>query len=178
MLAKLHGSTRFHRKRAVLWVFLLAVVAGAAIGVCHFFSPTWRVRVDVTHIPPGTAFLSVAAESGGAVLNMDWSPANELSIPFTMHPATCTWSYQRPNNPNVNWDAYVRWQPGTLYGIVTRKTDGTWWVHWFEADAVPLKGRWWLGGGRASFDLTAGQMVPLSGELVAALGLDKVVGLD
>ena len=107
------------------------------------------------------------------------SAFGELSDPFTLHPARCVWSYQNPDNPKVNWDAYVRWQPGERYGVVTRSTAGAWRVSWFEANAVPLRGRWWpFGGGEASFDVTAGQMVPLSAEQLTTLGLDKVLDSD
>ena len=64
----------------------------------------------------------------------------ELSILTTMHPARCSWSRQNPDNPKVNWDAYVRWQPGERYGVVTRTKAGIWRVSWFEANAVPLPG--------------------------------------
>lgn len=167
------------RKRVVVWVILLAVAVAAALWLRSIFSPPWRVLVDITNIPTGTNFASLVVDSGGILSNMDWSPSSELATPFTMHPAQCIWSYQNPENPRVWWNAFVRWQPGERYGVVTRSTDGTWRVSWFGADSVPIEGRLWvLGGGKASFDLSAGQTVPLSAEQVKSLGLDKVLGLE
>lgn len=163
------------RKRVVVGVILLAVAAAAALWVNNIFSPPWRVRVHIANIPKGTTFASLVAESGGTLSNMEWSPSNELSTPFTMHPAECIWSYQTPDDPKVNWHAYVRWQPGERYGLVTRSTDGTWRVSWFGADSVPIRGRLRLfGGGEVSFDVAGGQTVPLTVEQVKALGLQKI----
>ena len=167
------------RKRVVVWVILITVVAAAALWVGSIFSPPWRVRVYIANIPGGTNFASLVADSGGTLSNMEWSPNSELSMPFTMHPAQCNWSYQNPDNPKVDWHAYVRWQPGERYGVVTRSTDGTWRVCWFETDSVPIRGRLWvLGGGEASFDVAARQTAPLPMEQVRALGLEKVASVE
>ena len=100
-------------------------------------------------------------------------------MPFTMHPVACNWSFHDPDRPAVDWHAYVRWQPGERYGVVTRHTDGAWRVSWFGAEAVPVRGRQWLfGGGEATFDVAAGQTVPLAAEQVQTLGLDTVAGPD
>jgi hypothetical protein len=170
---------RFRRKRVVVWVSLLVIVAAGAFWAYRSFNPPWRVRVHLTNIPVGTNFVSLVADSGEALRNMEWSPNSELSVPFTMHPARCIWSFQNPDRPKVDWHAYVRWQPGERYGVVTRSRDGTWRISWFEADSAPIRGRrWLLGGGEASFDITAGRTVPLSAEQVRTLGLDKVVDLN
>lgn len=171
-----HSPVPFRRRRAIVCALLLVIVAGAAFGVRSYFVPPWRVRVHLTNIPVGTKYASLVADSGGDLRNMEWSPTSEFATPFTMHPAQCIWSYHNPDNPKVDWNAYVHWQTGQRYGVATRSTDGTWRVHWFESDAVPIRGRrWLLGGGEASFDITAGQVVGLSAEQVRALGLDKIV---
>jgi hypothetical protein len=104
---------------------------------------------------------------------MEWSPKSEILVPFTMHPAQCVWSEQNPDNPKVDWDAYVRWQPGERYGVVTRSTSGIWRVTWFEANAVPIRGRLLiLGGGKVAFDLSLGQTVLLPREQIRWLGLE------
>lgn len=166
-------------KRVVARTALLAVVAGGALWVFLGVNPPWRVRVNVANLPVGTHYASLVADSGGTIRNMEWSPQSELMVPFTVHPAACIWSAHDPDRPEVDWPAYVRWQSGERYGVVTRHTDGTWRVTWFGAEAVPVRGqRWLLGRGEAAFDLAAGRTVPLAAERVRALGLDEVAGPD
>ena len=169
----------FRRKWVAVWVSLLVIFVAVTLWAYCIFNPPWRVCVHLTNIPAGTTFVSLVADSGGALHNMDWSPRSEISVPFTMHPADCIWSVQNPDNLDVDWHSYVRWQPGERYGVVTRSTDGTWNVAWFEADSVPIQGRLWLlGGGEASFDITAGRTAPLPAEQLRTLGLDEVAALD
>lgn len=161
------------RKWALVWAAVLAV-AGGALAVRWFTAPPWRVRVHVANLPAGTDFACLAAESDGTLHALDWSPPGILPPPLTMHPAQCGWSLQRPEDPKVDWHAYVRWRPGERYGVVTR-TAGVWRVHWFDADAVPLRGRWWpVRGGEAAFDVAVGQAASLSAGQVAAMGLSDV----
>jgi hypothetical protein len=168
---------RFCRKRVVVWASLLVAVAAGAFWGYRSFNPPCRVRVHLATIPVGTDFACLVADDGGAMRTMDWSPSSELSIPFTMHPADCGWSYQNPDRPKVDWHAYVRWQPGEQYGVVTKGTDGTWRVTWFQAEAVSIpRLRWFFGCGEATFDLALGRTVPLPAEQVQTLGLAKVVG--
>ena len=158
---------------------LSAVIAAAVFWLYQSFHPSWRVRVSAINIPVGTDFASFVAESDGILSNMEWSPKSEIHLPFTMDPASCIWSIQNPDNPKVDWNAYVRWQPGERYGVVTRNTSGTWRVTWFEAGAVPIRGRLLvLGGGEVAFDLSLGQTELMPADQVRSLGLQDVGSWD
>lgn len=165
--------------RRAVWAILLVIVGSTMVWVYSIFNPSWRVRVYITNIPAGTNFISLVADSGGALCNMDWSPSDELSIPFIMHPAECIWSHPRvPNLAELDWDAYVQWQQGERYGVVTRNTTGTWNVCWIEADAIPVRGQRLFGNRVGTFDLATGKTVPLLEAQLEALGLDKALVLD
>jgi hypothetical protein len=158
---------------------MLALLGLLAVALLVFLgyscqNPPDRVRIHVTNIPRGIAFLSLAALRDGRLQSMAWSP-KYIFNPLSMHPADCIWSHQDPEDPKVDWDAYVHWERGERYGIVTRDTAGGWWITWFDPSAVPLTGHLpLLGGGEVHFDLSQGVTEPLSAGQLTELGLDKV----
>lgn len=169
-------TTNANRRRVVIRVTLITFFLSGVFWVYGIFNPSWRVRVYILNLPAGTYFVSLIAESEGTLRNMDWSPTSELSTPFTMHPADCSWScLVNPVDPKVDWHAYVQWQSGRRYGVLTQDTGGSWRVIWFEADKSPIPGlKRFLGVGEATFDVVVGKMMRLPAEDVIALGLDKV----
>ncbi len=140
--------------------------------------PPDRVKIAVTNLPPDTHFASIVAESEGVLRNMDWSVPSPfvISFPNRMHPADCTWSLQDSRHPpRIDWDAYVSWEWGTRYGVVTMSRGGVWKVTWFASEEIPLRGRvLLLGGGRAGFDLAGRASEPLPAAEVRQLGLQNV----
>lgn len=166
------------RKRGVVRAVVITIVLLAIFGVYRSFNPPWRVRIHITNIPTGTYFVSMVSDSDGKLRNMEWSPNSELSIPFTMHPANCIWSFQQDTkHPKVDWDAFVRWELGERYGVLTRDTTGVWRVGWFKAESTSISWyKWFLGRGETAFDVSKGTMIPLPDEQVIALGLDRIDG--
>jgi hypothetical protein len=153
----------------------LLIVAVLVYFVYSCQNPSDRVRLYATNIPRGTDFLSVAALRGGRLHSMAWSPKH-IFDPMTMHPADCSWSHLiHPNNPQVDWAAYVRWQWGDRYGIVTRDTEGNWRITWFDISTVSLEGhKPLLGGGEVRFDMSQGVTEPLTDRQRTELGFDNV----
>jgi hypothetical protein len=136
-----------------------------------------RVRIAVTNIPTGTRYASLVAEADGELKNMFWLvPSPFLAVPSAMHPAKCVWSDQSSEGPpRVDWDAFVQWEWGTRYGVVTRSETRIWHVTWFTADQVAICGRVPVfGGATAAFDLSQGQKELLPAEAVNKLGLRDV----
>jgi hypothetical protein len=152
---------------------LLAVAALAgAVGVYGVFYPPDRVRVFVEHLPAGTRFVCLVASGDDGSQCLDWSPSNELGIPFAMHPAKCVWSYTRESDPSrLDWDAYVRWVPAREYGVVVRCGDGQWQAVWFSAAEVTPGGVW---GGRAAFDCAGRAVSPVPEATAREIGLGGV----
>jgi hypothetical protein len=155
-----------HSRRAALTVF------GCGYFTCN---PSDRVEVAFRNVPAGIHYLSVVVEVDGALRHLDWSIPGGLGVPGWMSPPDCTVSFRNPDKPNEKANYFVRWEDGTRYGVVSRKTDKTWWVDWFEPEAVPLEGRAVVfGGGKAEFDLGKGKREPLPPAQVKALGLEGV----
>jgi hypothetical protein len=134
-----------------------------------------RVRVAVTGLPAGADFACLVADVDGVPQLMYWFPSNEIGPPSTMHPADCVWS--RPDGRTTigtDWHAYVRWRWGRRYGVAFRDSAQRWHVTWVPAGRVEVSGRIpFAGGGRADFDLTGGETVPLTAQEVGGLRLDK-----
>jgi hypothetical protein len=170
------ASSKLRRILLVGALLVLCASCGSlGVFVLQAFDPPDRVRVFVSSIPKGIDFLSLATSTDGEAISLDWSPAGELRLPLTIHPADASWSYRNPWPPSIEWHAYVHWRRGQRYGVVTRTVDGQWQVAWFDADEVPLLGkRWLLGGGRAKFDLAGRKAEPLGAWDLYCLGLQTV----
>src|SRR5262245_1454938 len=84
-----------------------------------------RVKVRIRNLPVGTTFACVVSEEDGAPQIMEWRVGSILGT-SKMHPAKCTWSFQNPENPKVDWDAYVDWRTSDRYGVVTQDQTGAW----------------------------------------------------
>ena len=141
------------------------------------YVPPNRVKVSAINIPSGAYYVSFVAQRDGLIVNMDWWPLGELSPPTTMHPARCNWSYQSfPDRPSVLWDAWVRWEWGQKYGVLTRMRDESWHVFWFDEKQIPLQGRkFLLGGGLAEFDCRNAESEALATDYeIQRLGLQGV----
>jgi hypothetical protein len=162
------------------WTRVLALLGLLTVALLVFLgyscqNPPDRARLYVTNIPRGIDFLSLAALRGGRLQSMAWSP-KRIFNPLLIHPADGNWSYQaRPEDPQVDWDAYGRWEQGERYGVVTRATADDWRITWFDPSAIPLVGhKPLLGGGEAPLDLSQGVSEALSERQLRELGLDKV----
>jgi hypothetical protein len=77
-------------------------------------------------------------------------------------------------NGRYDYPLPVRWRSGERYGVVMQTKTGEWRVAWFPAADVPLQGRTVFGGGKAEFDLSKAEIVPLDADTVKALGLQDV----
>jgi len=139
-------------------------------------SPSDRVKVSATNIPSGAYFVSFVAMRDGKVANMDWSLRGLFWDTSTMHPVKCVWSYQVfPDHPKVDWNAWVQWRFGDQVGVLTRMTDLSWQVFWFDPAQVPLEGRSVLfGNGYAAFDYSKTKQEPAPDGMIISLGLEKV----
>lgn len=155
---------------------LLAVLLGTGFYFYLYFDfhPRNRVAITVADIPPGTHFLSFVIESDGKIEPMYWYSGMFRTSP--MHPLECIWSFRFPDDgPILKHKPFLVWKWGDRYGVIRRQTDKTWWVTWFEATSVPLRGRdWFFGGGAAHFPLAQGKTEPLPMEQVRRLGLGDV----
>jgi hypothetical protein len=166
--------TTLGRRLTALAVVLFILGLLALLGQLYF-NPPDRVRVSVINIPDDVYFVSLAAATRGKLQTMHWSV--KKIVVGTMHPTRCTWSYHP--GPSIDWSAYVKWQSGEKYGVVTRTTDRVWRVTWFEANALPICGRVIvLGGGTAYFDMSKGRALPLLPEEVKDLCLEDVSDPD
>jgi hypothetical protein len=169
------GSKKSRIACALLLTFLAAVGALAV----HFFfvlNPRDRVEVSIVNVPAGTYFLCVVTDSDGAIKTMDWSV--KLLVCYQLHPNSSR-SYGHWDDPNVRLHQHVMWMWGDRYGVVSRKTDKTWWVTWFRSVDVPFKDRGWArGGGTVEFDLSEGKTEPLPSEQIRQLALQDVLEPD
>src|SRR6185437_3210373 len=106
----------------VLFSTSVILIAGAVcLGMYLFFNPSDRVKVTISQLRRVTVFISFVSESNGVMQNIDWYPRSELRIPFTMRPSESVWSsLELKEVPKIDWDAYVKWQLGERYGVVTR----------------------------------------------------------
>lgn len=139
------------------------------------FHPYDRIRVFLPNLPADTRFACLVSEKQGQLQAMLWSPA--MLVPFTMHPADCAWSFHELRKaPKIDWLAYVQWEFGERYGVVTRSTAGVWEVTWFQPGQPAITDRHAiLGGGQATFDLSEGSAELLSAERLNQLGLAAVL---
>ena len=158
--------------RRFVWCALAVVGLAGAVCAYRLFSPPDRVRVFVDHLPAGAKFVCLVASGADGDRCLDWSPSNELGVPFEVHPAKCGWSYRsESDSPRLNWDAYVRWVPARNYGVVILGEDGAWRALWFSTAEVSPSGMW---GGRAKFDCQGRAATPLPEAAVRDLGLGEV----
>lgn len=156
--------------------FLLLLGAGLWVGLPFFISGHARnyVGVSITHLPDEVYFTCVASEVHGKLHVMKWY---EMGIPgdYTEDPVNVGY-YPGGVGHDVT-STVAAWVFGDRYAILSRTKGGSWYVTWFEADAVPLEGRSLLtGGGTATFDIPKGRTEALPDADVKALGLQKVRG--
>ena len=140
--------------------FLICVVSLCvipALVIDRIYRPGNQVRVAVENLPQDVFYASIIADTDSGLKNMHWLVAN----PWTgtrepIHPNDCTWSmsYFKDGPKRIDWDAWVQWEWGSRYGVVTMNRKEEWSVAWFGAEEIPLEGRaWGKGDGKASFDL-------------------------
>ena len=161
-----------------LFVLAICLFSAGLLFVLQFPSPNRddSVRLFVENIPEDVCYLSIIAESNGELKNMEWRVPNPwMGGRQNMHPKSCLWSIHDNGHPRrIQWDAYVGWELGGRYGVVTMNRQKEWSVTWFDADEVPLK----VGGEkmerRARFDLARRKKEILPEKDVLTLGLDKV----
>lgn len=160
-----------------LGLLTLLVFAGS-LRVYFSMYPRNRVKVSVIGIPDQTHFISIVAEEDGELENMDWSPGFGGMAMGRMHPRDCTASFRNPGMSDT-LETFVYWRWGARYGVVRRELDKTWWVTWFSAPEVPLRGRGLLAGrGSVEFDLAKGNTEPLPLEHIERLGLADIRRAD
>jgi len=151
----------------------LVLAAAGALYVYGFIScnPSDGVLATFRNIPAGTVRLSVVVESHGTLDNMHWLIQYGVGAPFPKRPGALDFHELEPPVHDVTW--YVQWKQGDRFGVVVQRDDRSWWVTWFDADAVPVSDQTpVLGGrGRAIFDLNNGRPEPFPLEKVKDLGL-------
>jgi hypothetical protein len=167
------------RKHILKAVALCVGVAALAVFALLFYLncvPPNRVKVSAINIPSGSYYVSFVAMRDGKVVNMLWSGTDELGMAFTRHPLGDVWSYQLfPDRPRVDWNSWVQWEFGEKYGVLTRMTDESWHIFWFDPTQVPIQGRRFLfGGGLTEFDCSKGKSEPVTMATVLDLGLAEV----
>lgn len=160
------------RARRFAWCLLAVAALAGAVCVYGAFSPPSRVRVFAEHLPAGTRFVCLVASGDNGSRCLDWSPTNELGIPFHMHPAKCVLSSRGESGlSRFDWEAYVRWVPARNYGVVVLGRDGKWQAVWFSAAEVSPSCVW---GGRAEFDCAGHTVSPVTEATIRELGLGGV----
>jgi hypothetical protein len=163
----------FRRHWLLTTILFLGLCAAVFVGL-----PSNRVRISATHLPPDTSFNALVAETSEGVRLMDWS----VRVPFlgtssNAHPVRCTWSWPLvdPTQIGMTWNAFVRWEWGTRYGILTMNQAGKWLVFWFAPEDVPLEGRgFWQSNGHAHFDLIGKRPENFPREDLKKLGLSEL----
>lgn len=162
-------------RRAIFWpvlgVLTLLVIGGCGLLGFTTCNPPDLVTVYIQNIPPDTHFVSLAASTDKGPVTMMWASPYPIRLaPSAWHPAK--WGPHDIANPELEWQTY--WRTGQKYGVVMQTQKGEWRVAWFPAADVPLQGRTVLGGGKAEFDLSKAEIVPLDANTVKALGLQDV----
>lgn len=160
-------SYSLSKKHPILINSATAFLIGVSVILCIYLviNPPSRIKVSASHLPTDTLFVSLVSKSRGTIKNMDFYLRSELIIPFTMEPSDCGWA--KPEHDDLwrttGWKAYVQWEWGEQYGVVTMRGDNIWRVTWFPASEVPIKGHWLiLGNGEAQFDISKGNTTVLS----------------
>jgi hypothetical protein len=124
------------KKHSTLINIATAILIVGAVILCIYLviNPPSRIKVSTFHLPIDTKFVSVVSKSGGTVKNMNFYLRSELIMPFTAEPSDCGWT--KPEHDDlwrtVGWRAYVQWEWGEQYGVVTTRGDNIWRVTWFR----------------------------------------------
>jgi hypothetical protein len=161
---------RISRLIAVLAI-MSTVVVGAFCAGYRFKYPSDLVEVKCVNLPNDVDFACIVSRKDDVATVMPLY-LHHLG-PFVMHPASYSKSYRGPIESGN--EIPVAWRDGAEYGVVVRRTDGTWQVVWFGCQDVRRTNRDAFGGrGRVRFNLARGQVVPLSDDEVRGLGLEKV----
>lgn len=177
MMASPTGKQRYKKFYVILiFISLTLIIGSLGLVIYQALNPPDRIKVTTSQLPPDTVFISFISESNGIQQNMDWYPKGEIGIPFTMRPSRCVWSSLEYKEPPkiIDWDAYVKWQWGERYGLVTRNKGGKWKVTWFKAKDLTITRHWpIIGNGEAFFDLNKGVTIDMPNDKVRALGLHE-----
>ncbi len=168
--------SRSRRWMTRLLVVLLPLLLVVSLGLfvftrCH---PPALVQVVLRNVPPDTESVHMAAMAEPGAVEMEWRPPASFDVRDHYMP-----NFQIPRvieqSATEGFRFRVLWVDAPRYGVVLLNQQGEWRVTWFPAAEVPIQGRNWFGGeGRAEFDLSKAEIVPLDADTVKALGLQDV----